>query len=88
MSATTTAPETRIMNLQNRIELDTPEESYEATGSLGGTEIAAGSVRQGPFPSKYRTSDGWQSNWRVTATVVDADSDGVWTGSLWLICAH
>lgn len=81
-------PEVRIMNVQNRVVIDSIEESYEATGSEGAVDLSPGQVRNGPFPAKYRTTAGWQPNWRVVWDVTDGSGNAAFTATLHLIAGH
>jgi len=81
-----TAPETRVLTVSN-IPLETTDVAYEPDGSAGGTVITADSVRNGPFPRKYRTSDGWQPSIRLQFAVTDADADGDFEGQVLLMAA-
>ena len=80
-SASGSAPKTFRMSLTQDIALEDPEESYETTGSSGGTDLAARSVRNGPFPGVLRTSTGRGSAWRVTFTVTTSVTP-TFTGNL------
>lgn len=80
-SASTSAPKNFRMALTQAIALEDPEEGYETTGSSGGTDLPARSVRNGPFPGVLRTSTGRGSSWRVTFTVTSATSP-TFTGNL------
>lgn len=67
--------------------LDTTDEAYESTGSAGASDLAAGSVRNGPFAPKLPgTSGPWapQTTHRVRFVVDDDDSDARFAGNLLL----
>lgn len=81
-------PEVRIMNVQNRVVIDSTEESYESTGSDGAAAVSPGSVRNGPFPPRYRTTAGLQPNWRVVWDVTDGSGDADFTATLNLMFGH
>lgn len=46
--------EARVLNLNKFGDLSDTEESYEPSGSTGGSRLTAGTVRNGPFPGVYR----------------------------------
>lgn len=76
-----TTPEVYILNLQNRVVIDSTEESYEATGSEGAQELADGKVRNGPFPGR-------DTEWRVLWEVEDDSGSADFTAELHLIFGH
>jgi hypothetical protein len=85
MSPSTTAPEERTLVISAKVNLDTAEESYEDTGSTGGTSLAAGTVRNGPFAGKLFSSSGPPfalATHRVRLEVTDADNDGDFEGTV------
>ena len=83
-SPTATAPEVRFVNVQACVALEATEEAYEATGSLGGSRLPAGSVRNGPFPDKLYQGGLWIPNWRVQIVVVDpTGANADFEGSVW-----
>ena len=90
LTASAADPTTYILNLVNRVPLETTEESYEATESAGaGAEIAKGSVKNGPFPAKIRSSLGLLPGWRVVVDVTDAGTTNAdFEGTLFLIAGH
>ena len=70
LSASASAPEYYRMSIQQLVDLAATEESYEPTGSTGATEIAVGSVLNGPFPATIRAALGTAGvtripNWRL-----------------------
>lgn len=70
LSPSATTPEYYRMSVQQLVELSAIEESYEPTGSVGATEIAVGSVINGPFPATIRAASGLKEvtripNWRL-----------------------
>lgn len=78
-------PEVRFLNILARIPLEATEEAYESSGSVGGTRLAAGTVRNGPFPDKFYSGGKWKANWRVQVVVAgDANADADFEGSVWL----
>jgi hypothetical protein len=86
MTTSASAPEIRDIALQKFGTLSDGEEAYEPSGSAGGSDLAAGSVLNGPFPGPRRTSAGRQPSWRLKIDVVDADADADFEGAitLWL----
>lgn len=84
MSPTTTAPEVRRLVISALPPLDTTEESYETTGSTGGTSLSAGTVRNGPFLPPYRgdASNAPQASYRARLVVTDADNNADFEGTL------
>lgn len=67
-------------------EMASTEQAYEPTGSGGATALVAGSVRNSPFPGKIYLNNLWIAAFRVVLTVVDANSNARFAGSvtLWL----
>lgn len=82
MSAAATTPEVLVAVVHQGDAIDSTEEAYEPSGSLGGSAIAAGSVLNGPFPGLLRTALGRQPSWRVNIVWTDADSDGDMEGTI------
>lgn len=83
------APERRIAVLHARTQLQTTEEYYEPSGSAGATEIAAGTVINGPFYANLHRGSasltGQQihgNRYRVNLAVVDANSNGGFSGNI------
>lgn len=68
------------------VDLQSSERGYTLTGSGAGTpgqaELNPGTVRDGPFPPRFRNANGPQSNWRIQMVVVDADADANFTGTV------
>lgn len=54
--ASTTAPESERVVLQCDVPLQTAERLYEPTGSAGGTDLSAGTVRNGPLLGRRRAA--------------------------------
>ena len=92
-SPSVTAPETREFTLVANEPLSADEEMLEPSGSAGGTALAEGEVRNGPFAPPYRVSTatptqnpGRYAAWRffldfTDVTTDDADFEG--TIELW-----
>lgn len=85
--ASATAPVVHRLNLQNKVDLASNEEYYIETGSTGGTELTAGSVRNGPFPGIRRDPGagtggaGPTASWRVQAVISgDANTNASFIG--------
>lgn len=77
------APEIERLTLNQVVDLASTEERYEPSGSSGGAHITAGSVVNGPFSGKRRTSDGWLPNFRFSIVVTDAaQGDAEFEGNL------
>lgn len=84
-SPTVTAPEVRFVNITARIAIEATEEAYESSGSLGGTRLPAGTVRNGPFPDKLYSGGLWVANWRIQVVVVDpTGANADFEGKVWL----
>ena len=78
-------PEVRFVNILARIPLEATEKAYESSGSVGGTRLAAGTVRNGPFPDKFYTGGLWTPNWRIQVVVVDpTGANADFEGSVWV----
>lgn len=87
MSPSATAPEVRKLVISSRIALDATEESYETSGSAGGSDLAAGTVRNGPFAPIFRNTAGIAASHRLRFVVADptgsnADFEGSVTLSI------
>lgn len=70
LSPSVTTPEYYRMSVQQLVDLAATEESYEPSGSVGATDIAVGSVVNGPFPATIKAALGTKettriSNWRL-----------------------
>jgi hypothetical protein len=84
-SPSVTAPEYQRATLNQFVDLASTEEAYEPSGSAGATDLAEGSVLNGPFPGIYRdaTARKRMPNWRFTVTVSgDANTNADFEGSL------
>jgi hypothetical protein len=81
-SPTATDPEERTIVVSADVNLDTTEESYEDTGSLGGTALSAGTVRNGPFAGKLYSSGAPVATHRMRVVVTDADNDADFEGTV------
>jgi hypothetical protein len=83
MSPSGTAPEERTIVISADVNLDTTEESYEDTGSTGGTSLSAGTVRNGPFAGKLYSSGAPVATHRARLEVTEAaSSDADFEGTL------
>lgn len=84
MSPTTANPETRRYSVAQETALTAAEEAAEPSGSTGASRLTAATVRNGPFPGKFRvkgaggsTSNAWQLYFDQTnAGTVNADFEG------------
>lgn len=88
LTATSTAPETYSMRCSAYINLDTTEEATEPSGSAGGSPLAAGTVRNGPFaPRLYATTAPFtlQPTHRLRFVTDDDDADARFAGSVTLV---
>lgn len=81
-SPTTSAPEERTIVISADVNLDTTEESYEDTGSLGGTSLSAGTVRNGPFMGKLYSGGAPVATHRVRIEVTDANANADFEGTI------
>lgn len=92
LSASAGTPEALRATLQQFGAFSDTEEMSEPSGSAGGSRLTAGTVKNGGFPRPLRrgTVTGALPNqtqmpgasWRVSYVMVDADADGVFTGTL------
>jgi hypothetical protein len=88
LTATTTAPETYSMRCSAHVNLDTTEEAGEPSGSAGGTALAAGTVRNGPFaPKRHNDEAPWtlQPTHRLRYVTDDDDDDARFAGTVTLV---
>jgi hypothetical protein len=69
-----TEPEIRRATIHQSGDLASTEEMYELTSSTGASEIAEGSVVNGPFPGICRTSAGPTPSWRLVYEVTSASA--------------
>jgi len=70
-----TEPEIRRATIHSvGADIASTEEYYETTDSTGATEIAKGSVVNGPFPGICRTASGPAASWRLVYDVTSASS--------------
>lgn len=77
--------EVRRYRISAQNTLDSSDEAYETTGSAGGSNLPAGSVRNGPLaPRLPGTSAPFRSRTthRVRLVVVDTGSDARFAGTL------
>lgn len=91
MSPSTTAPEVRRYRVQADTVLNTSDSAYETTGSAGSSDIAAGSVRHGPFAPPYNgTNNALTAVHRIRIEQVQggvaADFEGTITLRAWTRC--
>lgn len=76
MSPTTADPEVRDYVLQQFGTFSDAEEGAETSGSLGGSRLTAGTVRNGSFPGLFKTAGSPMTpGWRIQIVVVDAGTD-------------
>lgn len=82
-------PETKDATIQPVGTLADTEESGEPSGSLGATDLAAGAVRNGPFPNRYRDPAAAAPGelpvftaWRLRIDVTDANNNADFEGTL------
>jgi hypothetical protein len=67
--------EARVLNLSKFGDLSDAEESYEPSGSSGGSRLTAGTVRNGPFPGNYRNKGvGIETAWRFDFDIGGTDT--------------
>jgi hypothetical protein len=88
MSPSATAPETREYILWGHTVTDVDDEIYESTGSAGGSSLAAGTVRHGPFAPKLPSTTApfrGQVTHRLRYDTTDADSNARFTGVVTLV---
>ena len=88
MTASAAAPEVRRYRIYGHTVTDTPDEIYETSGSAGGSSLAAGSVRHGPFVPKLPSTSApftGQTTHRVRFVTVDANSNAHFAGTLTLV---
>jgi hypothetical protein len=84
MSPSSTAPEIRTLVISCDSTIDSTEESYEPSGSAGGSRLAAGTVRNGPFLGVRKDTTGRLARHRIQWVVVDGDSNGDFEGNVTL----
>jgi hypothetical protein len=82
MSPSTSAPEVREGVAQQFGALADAEEALEPSGSAGGTDLSAGTVRNGHFAPAYRVGGVRAATHRLQVVVVDGDSDGDFEGTI------
>lgn len=84
-SGSVSTPEVLEANLQQAGTLSDTEETNEPSGSLGGSHLTAGTVRNGPFPGVYTdlTSKQRAASWRLRIEVVDSDNDADFEGNFY-----
>ena len=78
------APKIERLTVEQNGPLMSTEERYEPSGSAGASEPTAGTVINGPFPGKYRTTaTGWTPNWRISLVKTDGGgSDAAFAGTV------
>lgn len=86
---TTTAPFAMRLNLQEDIAISTAEQSYTEGASGDATEIAKGTVRNGPICGfvrvQFANTFGRQAGWRMQFDIVDAGTqNGSWVGNVYV----
>jgi len=87
LSPSATAPEYQRSVVSADVLLTTPEENYECTGSVGATDLTAGTVRNGPFAPMRRTSgvNGRQPAHRIQVISTEGGaSNANWAGRIFL----
>lgn len=88
-AASAAVPYQEGLNISQDVDLTTVERAYRPTGSAGGTELAAGTVRDGDFPAFLREGllHTRQPNARIQMVVVDAAASFAAVGNV-LIYSH
>lgn len=87
-SASASAPYRERLALQNRITITTSERAYVEAGAGDSGEIPAGSTRNGPFlgvrrdPGTSGGGPGLTNTWRLLFTVVDANANANFVGTV------
>ncbi len=83
------APERRTLVMHARTQTSTGESAYEGSGSAGASDLAAGTVLNGPFLPQnrpgYVTQPGTvvrQGRYRFNIAVVDGNSNGNFGGNI------
>jgi hypothetical protein len=87
MTASATAPEVRRYRIYGHTVTDVLDEIYETSGSAGGTALAAGAVRHGPFVPKLASTSApftGQTTHRFRFVTVDTDVDARFSGTVTL----
>lgn len=87
MTASATAPEVRRYRIYGHTVTDTPDEIYETSGSVGASDLAAATVKHGPFaPKRHGTVSPYnlQTTHRLRFVTSDPDSDARFGGSVTL----
>lgn len=89
ISGTDSAPQTYRLNIQQAINIAQSEQAYRDTSET--TEIASGTVVNGPFPGKARLygniragQSAQTASWRAQYVVTDANANSTWAGTLTL----
>lgn len=84
-TASATTPYARHMVISSAVDLQSGEREYLATGSQGGTELAAGTVLNGLFPPRWRDALGAHAAWRVIAIQTNASGSALFTATVYIL---
>lgn len=84
-AASATAPYADHWNVSQDVDLTSTSRNYNPTGSSTGTELTAGTVRDGPFAPTIRTALGRQPTQRIVAIISgDANNNALFSGVITL----
>jgi len=81
-SASAGTPYVQRYTIENAVDLQSGERGYVPSGSASGSDLAAGTVLNGPFPPRYRTALGPQPAWRVVAVQTNASGTALFTATV------
>ena len=84
LSPTVGAPEKLYGTIRQIGDLTGDELEGEPRGSAGASDLAAGTVKDGPFPGRSVDAAGQIASWRISAVVVDADGDADFEGTVYV----
>lgn len=84
-AASASSPYMEGLNISQDVDLTTVERTYRPTGSNGGTELNAGTVRDGnikPFLRHGAGTGSRHASWRVNVVETDAAASGSFVGQI------
>src|SRR5438132_5977842 len=82
-SASASAPYADQMTISQDVPLPSSSRNARPTGSAGGTELTAGTVRDGPFQGRLRSTLGPVPSHRLIAVISgDVNSNSLFVGSI------